>query len=424
MTIEATASPHIVPALFNRIRRNIGKKALAEMIPRLLSFAITAFLARRLGNSGFGQIAYGLAVAGVVSIFLDFGWNNATLRHLAIGGDTGFVGKVIRLKVIAALVAIVVVLSLSHFILPSYISLSVLFWLLLVGVANAFQDFWGAVSTGLEKIQWEVAAKTLSRGMVLLGLPLFWLKAATPYNAAVFLAAGNGIGAALAGVWIVRRLLPPSAGLAPKTRAILREGVTYGVTSAVWTFYTRQDILLLGFFHRPANEVGYYAIVSRLLEFGRALPLVLQTALIPVFSSLVREPERVSNLVRRLLTALLPVAALMALGAMLVGPKMIQLFFGPSFLPAAKPFVVAACGLSMMMLNVCLIAALIGLKQERYLLFTVVMTALVNALVNGILIPRLSYMGSAWANLTSETVWLVLNIAAFLFHLRRVENVK
>ena len=65
------------------IAKNTGVLAISNIITSILGFFLLIYIARYLGEVGFGKYSFALAFTGLFAIIASFGMNNYIIRELA-----------------------------------------------------------------------------------------------------------------------------------------------------------------------------------------------------------------------------------------------------------------------------------------------------------------------------------------------------
>jgi O-antigen/teichoic acid export membrane protein len=66
-----------------RIAKNTGALAISNVITAILGFFLLIYIARYLGEVGFGKYSFALAFTGLFAIIASFGINNYIIREIA-----------------------------------------------------------------------------------------------------------------------------------------------------------------------------------------------------------------------------------------------------------------------------------------------------------------------------------------------------
>lgn len=395
-----------------------AKATLAVVVSRIvvaaLGWAGSVIVARSLDGGEWGQFSFVFALLGVMSIITDLGVGRIVLARLIDGdpdeiartassfialrtvlGAIGYVfaityvvilrypGEVVEATAVAGLVVV--------FATPSH-ALSVLYQsrhrLLLVSVAESLG----------QTIQLLLTVVAAMYAPVLL---VFVLPAVANE---VFKLVGKGVG-----------LRSRSLGLRPsrhvdvhRWRRMLGEAVPLAIGLALTIAMMKIDILMLSLLD-TFEAVGQYSIGYK---FSDMIDTIVLAAVAPVSMMLVAAWPSQPNIFRERSRTAATVFTL-AGGVCVVAfwpsaAQVIRLLYGERFVqaaPAARLLVVGAALMALVILGIFLLTA--AEKQRRYPAVALFGLSL-NVGLNLLLIPRLSYYGSAIATVITWAVTVVL----------------
>ena len=183
------------------------------------------------------------------------------------------------------------------------------------------------------------------------------------------------------------------------------------IAASVYTFL---DTIMLGFM-TDYSQVGYYN--SALHISKTLLPIVtsLATVAMPRLSFYFGENNwtEINDLVKKSLSVVSFLCFPITFAVIAIAPTFVPLFYGEHFKGAILPLqiiicVVTAIGFS----NLFGIQILTGIGKDKYLLYTVLIGAISNFLLNICLIPNFGANGAAIASVSAETL---VSIAGFHF---------
>jgi O-antigen/teichoic acid export membrane protein len=399
--------------LARSLARNTLFSAVGEGSNALL-FLLGFLAARLLGPTPFGEYSTAFAFVGLFRILPDFGMAYASTlaisrdRSLAerwVGGLLGFQG-VLSVVTVAGCLALgaaryegvtwfaVVILSVD-LVLKSV--KSTVRWLL-----KALERF------GVE------AVSLLVERALLLGLGVGVLLAGKGVAGFVLVFVAVRLVDTLGlFAYVHARVLP----LAPRHdpplwRELFVKGLPFAYAGAMITLLFQVDTVILEWI-RGATEVGWYRSPVLVLEGLTLVPRILGYALIPTMAAwAVTRPEGVSELYRRgskyLLLAGLPIAAF----ALMESPRFVRFLFGPDYAPSARAAQLLLPSALFMFLSNFGETSLACVNRWRAIVIVSTLTLLLNIALNLALIPRLGFVGAAWATLASEFAYCAATAVA------------
>ena len=399
---------------------SIGVKATFA----LLSFAISVVLARNLGAEGFGIYAFVIATIMLAAIPAMVGVPDLIVRETAkyqahgnwtyIAGLWRWGNKVVIIRSIAILLGgslIGFILIKSNDDLKSRaISIAILIVPMAALIGTKSACIRGLRHTVIGQLPESLIRPTISLILIIL-YPISIAKysvieAITLYVFSVFIAFLFCIGilAKIKPEEIARVSLPEYDSTRWR-KAVL----PLALISGMHVINGYVDIIILGLY-REDNEVGIYRAtvqLSLLVSFGlQAINQVLH----PHFSRLysLNEHIKLQKLVRLSSRIIFSISLPPVILLVLYGKDILRLVFG-------DPFYVGGLTLSILsiaqLINAAMgsVGALLNMTgHERYTLKGVVLAAIVNVILNFILIPIYGMLGAALASVASLALWNLL----------------
>ena len=390
----------------------LGEKGLLLAV----SLATNVVLVRWLGPSGFGELSYLLAVAGLLLPVAQLGASGLVARALL--ERPGDERRILRAALLwrASGWAIAFLLGLAYwaFFDPRPAERAVLLVLLAAQAATtlAVLEFWfQARLDATSLVPWRTAAVML----------------AAAAKVAVAIATRDATAVAL--VFAVEYLLLGAAYLVAYRRAsgrlvapgIDREWLGWLGRRAPWlvasglaeVIYLRIDIVMLERM-RGVEEAGLYAVAARISEIWYVIPVVIAGSMFPALWS--RRGDAAAH-ARGLQTGFdalfaiaLAIAILMQWGA---GP-LVELLFGERYATSAAVLVVHIWAGVFVFMRALLSRWLLGEDLLQFSLVTHLAGALINVAANLVLIPDHGALGAAWATVLSYAAagWLALALSS------------
>ena len=189
------------------------------------------------------------------------------------------------------------------------------------------------------------------------------------------------------------------------------------LTNLAILIYTKIDLILLAT-QRTQAETGIYAAASRITETSYILPMILVNTLFPLLTRLHTENHDQFN--RELLRLLVITAWGGAVTAVLLAgcaSWLIPFIYGPLFSAAAGVLMITAANAIFAGLGAVRSVWLLLHGFQKYGLYYVGAGAVVNLILNGLLIPRWGTTGAAIASVSTQA--FVLLVAPLFFRATR-----
>jgi O-antigen/teichoic acid export membrane protein len=413
---------HRVLAAFKTVRSSVlalSALSVTTALTALLAFLSQLFFARALGPSDYGALATVLATLSLLSPLAGFGIGKYWLRAFGLEGWQAqrWLAPSLRFASLTTLVTMLLVLlwvalgainpivqRLALILLPTLLiyPLSELVYarfqlegrygqLSLWQMGPNFMRFIVAASAfvlglGLVQIAWGL---TLLLGLLSLGLTVM-------------------IGRMLHGKLRLHGHGQPSASLKGEKvelGAVFKASWPFALAGIFYLIYFQSDILLLGWMRNTA-AAGVYNTAFAVMAAVYLLPgIVYQKFLLPKLHRWAEhDHQRFLGVYRFGNAASLLLGVIVAAMLFLIAPWLMPFLFGEAYRAAGQLLLVLAFAVPAHYLATSVGAVLVTQDNMRRKVWLMGLSALVNLLLNLLLIPRFGIYGAAWATVASETV--------------------
>jgi O-antigen/teichoic acid export membrane protein len=198
---------------------------------------------------------------------------------------------------------------------------------------------------------------------------------------------GQAAGLALSAV-ALRRALPAAPRPSLRVgRFLLFGGLPFFVWQAALIVYGQVDSVLLSFLTNDA-VVGWYVAAYKIVTVPIFVPTILMTIVFPALSAASALPDRFNPIARKALQVSLLVTLPMALGIMLLPDRIIQLLGYPAtFHHSILPIILLAPSFPLVAIDMIIGTSLNARDKQRQWALTAVSAAVLNPVVNLVVIP-------------------------------------
>ena len=386
-----------------RITANVAIQGGGRIVLLVLGVTTSTLLGRNLGPDGYGHFAYALAFGGALVPLVWFGLDQAVVRDIGARPTMAphLLGSTFAVKMCLAGAATLGGLAVLPFLATSRDQALAMAFALIV-LLNTALGTPGLIFTATLAGGWRTLTELLTAALFLGAVAL--LTSGTPPIWQVVLASGlaGTVGAAVLAALALRRTHVELSWSPSAWRVLLRRGAPFGFAGFLHQLYYRADVFLLGLLLDP-HAVGLYVVAYALYDQTIPFFSYFSMSLLPVISSDPHSPSARSVIKQGLLLAI-GAAACAALAFFLAGPSMLGLLYGADYAEAGRVLGVLGVVLAPSFGGSVLSYALLAIGREGSIWRLTGAALVVNVAANLILIPRLGWIGSAWAMLTSETV--------------------
>ncbi len=404
---------------------------------KLLPLIGIPYLARTLGPAGWGTVAFVGALAELIVLLIEFGFNLSATREIARERDSKsacseIMAGVLGAQIALALLGVAIALAISNWIPLLHEHPRLLATGLFYAVAQGLLPLW--FFQGLERMRIAAALEITGK---LLGLAGIFLLVHTPADAWKVLAL-TGLAPALSsavGIWLAYRVIPFRAPSVRLVREALQKGWPMFMFRGGESLYGAGNAFILGLF-APAPLVGYFASAEKISKAAFGLLNPIREALYPRLSHLaIHAPDRGARLARM-------GAAVMGAGGLLIGaiayffaPQLIGILMGQAFEPAVQVLRILAVVPFLLSFTYSIgLQWLLPLGRDAAVNRIIFGAGALNVGLAFLLAPRFAHLGMAWAVVTSEAfvcvcmVTVVIRSTTFIrwrvTHVQRLDAVE
>lgn len=411
-------------SLRGRLLRGGMGSALIHAGSHVLALATGIILARALGAVGYGVYAYAMALMAALMVVSQLGMPPLLVREVAaseVRGDWAHLrGIIVRAGQVVFVASVVTTVSTACILwlwagdMAANEWLTILVMLLLLPFAAVMTVATWALR-GLRHVVKSLSIEMLVRP----ALVLFLVSVLFVVDQSILLphyVMALQIPAAIfslcVALYLLFKHLPEpvrSAHSAYHTREWLGSVLPFTLLAGAGILNSQVDILMLGLF-RPNQDVGIYRVAVQgagLVAFGLQ---VANAVIAPQFARMyaLGDTARLQQLVTASARVTLLIALPIALAFMIAGGDIAAWVFGQEFLRAHIPLALLAVGqlVNAAMGSVGFLLNMTG--HEKITTRIMFMTAILNVILNLVLIPPFGMAGAAAATAFSLALWNVL----------------
>ncbi len=396
------------------LARNTGWNVVASIASLIGRLGSVIILARLLGPTGMGQVAYMIWIAEIIRLLTSLGLPNGISRYLAeLYGQgqaeqaKGLIKWAFQRNFGLVLLGITLLGLIGGFYedldsLTPWLILSVLFFF------NGLGDLYKAHLTGLQRFDLRAKIEFISSCFLIAGISIGvyvfgWEGALGGYIA------GAAVPGILGFLVLIRRI--PTDPLPKKlVQQVWKYSIYTGMAFVVSTFaWSRTEIFFLEYYWN-AEQVGLFTASLSLATLFTMGPLMFLGALMPHFAELKGAKDLAgirhiyAHTTRLTAVGLFP----LCLGGAAIIPLLMPFLYGKAFIPAIPSAMVMVTFSMFTLINIGN-ALLLGLEKANFFFLSSMIGAVVALLAYIILIPSWGIWGAVWARfITQSTVFILV----------------
>ncbi len=183
---------------------------------------------------------------------------------------------------------------------------------------------------------------------------------------------------------------------------IIKESYPYAVLALLMLLYTKSDTVLLKELHTNGNEeVGIYAAAYRLIDALNMIAVLFAGLLYPLFSKMIKDNIQIDSLVKISFSLLVIPSIILAVFSFCFANQIIELLYTHNVEQVSSIFRVLIITFVFICNGYVFGTLLTANGNIRLLNIIAIITVILNAILNIILIPMYGAIGSAFASLIS-----------------------
>jgi O-antigen/teichoic acid export membrane protein len=409
-------------SIVRRIVKNTSALFIAQIVSSSVSLIFGVVIARFLGDTVFGKFAFALAFTEIFSIFASLGYNTLLVREVSRDKTqvNKYINNIFSFRVIISLilyVLIVITINLMQYPDDTKIAVYLLgIFQILEALANVFKMTFRA----FERMDLE-AAIIVSVNLISLPLMMYLIYLGYGLITVCLVYVTIGLMDFVFSILLCRKKIAMikrdfNFNFFRKT---LPTAISLSMLAIFALIYVKIDTVMLSIMKGDA-VVGWYNAAYYMVQGFKPLQQLFMSALFPLMSfSFVSSKDVLKRIFERSFKYLFILGLPIAIGITLLADKIIFLIYGSNFQNSIIALQILSWDVLLVFLYGCISFLLVSIDRQHQMAILAGCTAIINIVLNLILIPSYSYIGSAFATIIAESFLLLayIYLSARYFHL-------
>ena len=381
------------------IAKNTFWLGAAEGITRFLKLFLIIYVARILGANEYGKFTFALAFISLFTAFADLGISTITTREIARDKEKEF-PSLLSLKLVLSIGTLVLICIGSFFITTDPIIRGIIWILGIYILANGFSGIINAFFQARQRMEYEAWARIL-QAMVVTGAGFFVL-----YN---FPSVQNlSLAYLLASLIALIFILLLFHFKIYHLRLDFNKNIWRNTLLMSWplalggmmnSICSNTDSIMMGYLGQII-QTGWYNAAQRITAVALIPAGLIAASFFPALSKLLGESkEKLQKGWNSFMEIMVFLSVPLVIGGITLAPKIIDLVYDPSYSPSVLAFQILIIGTGIGILNIPFAHALVVSNQQKKVFWIIFFSAILNVILNLILIPGYSLYGAAMASL-------------------------
>ena len=388
-----------------RIAKNTGILFVSNIMSKLFGFVYTIYMARYLGAEGFGILSFALAFTGMFGVFADLGLQPLTIREIARNTElTGkYLGNIAAIKSILGIITfILIVIAINLMNYPAE-TVYVVYLIAFSVLMGSFNNMFYSIYQGHEKMEYVGIGNILNSSLMLLGV---FIAMYFGFNvegfAYIYLI--SGIVVLLYNLIISTwKFVKPKIEIDLKFwKELLKESLPFALMGFFVIIYFKIDTVMLGMM-KTNDVVGLYSAQYRIIDgLVGLIPTVLFTVFYPVMSRNIKNLDRLKSIYIKSFQLSLIVGLMISIFVSLFAKEIIIFLYGREYIGCVLAFKILIWAFFIICISTITSGLLNSMNKQKIVAFGTGLGALINVMLNLLLIPKYSLNGAAFATVITE----------------------
>ncbi len=388
-----------------RIAKNTLFLNVSTVLIRGLSFITSIVLARYLDKEGFGRYTFAINFTALFVVMSELGLSYLTVREVAKdrASASKYLGHNIIIRAaLAAITFIFIVLTVNIIHYPPVVKL-IIYILAFYTIGKSFAGSFESIFFAFERMGFISFLNIFLTFLILCGIlvgiglkyDLARLLLAYPAATAIYIC--------LAYFLITKKIIKSNFKFDfIFAKNLIKDSIPFVLSGIFMSISSKIDTVML---RNMQGDIatGYYGVSRTFVSILVFIPANFITVLYPVFSrfyklsqeSLVKYFERSTQL---LLILALPIAV----GGMILAGRLVLLFYGGQYLPAAVSLKILVWALAIQITGSCWDILMLVSNRQATVARVTFWLMVFNITLNYVMISKLSYIGASLATLITN----------------------
>lgn len=371
------------------------------------------YMARYLGSYYFGVISFALAFTGIFGIIVDMGLNTLTVREVSKNKQLSekYLNNFLSIKIILAILTfITIIVSINLLGYNEKIIFVVYLFALYVIISNIYSMFY-SIFQSHEKMEYQSLGQIINSSLMLIGVILGIYYGFNIFEFAYLYLIISCIILLYVIIICIKKFFKPKFNFELEfwIRS-LKESWPLGIMALFIIIYFKIDSIMLSYIVGE-NAVGLYNAAYRLVEVSTIMPTIFITAIFPIMATLFKENKiNFHQLYIKSSKYMFYISLPMAFSVTLLANPIISLIFGIQYEGSVIALQILIWASAVMYVTIIQGTTIISANKQLFSLKVTLIAAIINIILNIILIPQYSYIGASIATVITEVFGLIVGI--------------
>lgn len=388
----------------NKEVKNASWIIMGRVAQMALSFVVSIATTRYLGTSNYGLISYASAYVGFFTPICTLGINSIIIKDFFDDpkNQGASIGTTIVFRVISSIFSTIIILAIIFFadkgdketIIVAALCCVALLFQTFDTINYWFQSKYKSQVTAIATLIAYIIVCVYRIVLMIYKASIYWFAFATSVDYAVI--------AILLVISYFKNNGQKFRFSLIKGKYLLKNSYHYIISGMMASIYAQTDKLMLKQMLN-LDEVAYYSLASTISTMWAFILSAIIDSMYPTILLLAKDSkEKFERKNRQLYGIVFYISCIVSVGFVVFGRYIITMLYGVEYEPAAKSLTIITWYVAFSYLGVARNAWIVSESKQKYLKYMYASAAVINVILNYLLIPVLKSSGAALASLITQ----------------------
>lgn len=393
------------------IAKNTTVLFLSNLVSRTFGFFFVMYAARYLGAEQFGVLSFALAFVGIFAILPEWGLTTLMVREVAREKALAekYLVNIAVMRIVFSVVTFLLIAVTINLLGYPQQTIEVVYLIALSVILSTFNNLFNAIFQAFEVMEYSSIGAVLNSFLILVGA-IFAINQGYDVIGFAYVYVISNLAMLLFSFCVSMLKL-----VRPKVKVdtgfcvwVVKESFPFFISAIFAVIAYRIDIVMLSLM-KGELVVGWYSAAYKLLDISLVIPSVFVLAVYPSLSKFSVSSLSSLKLSYEKSTKYLSIIAIpLAVGTTILAEKIILLIYHSGYDNSIIALQVLIWTVPMVFLNYVSGTTLASINKQSLLLKVFFISMFSNIVLNLLLIPGYSYVGSSVATIFTQIVSFII----------------
>ncbi len=388
---------------------------IALAFQKVLSFAYFIYISRSVGHEDIGKYLFALSLTTIFGIFIDIGLSSILTREIAKDRQKTYLylNTAFTIKLITAVLSYAAVLVTISLLGKPDLTRQLVYFSGLIMILDSFTLSFYAIFRGYQVLKYEAIGVIINKVVVIaVGVVALHLGYGIKYLVLAILC-GSLFNAIYTFALLFKKLKWRPKFYLNKAvlKTMLKITLPFAIASIFVTVFGYVDTVLLNIMGGDKGDsyTGWYGTAYKLTYAFQFIPIAVAAAVFPAMSSyFVASKEMLARTFERAVYYLTIISVPIAFGVFAIADELIITIWGEAFEASILPLQILIFSLIFLFINYPIGSLLNACDRQMRNTIHFGIAMVVNIVLNLLLIPKYTFVGTSIASLVSIVVLMSL----------------